>query len=143
MNPFLYFPKNTFSARFGKQIYTVEIVDYEVKDDSCFTAYANYSLIVKQGKSKWQVQHRFKDFEQLLLHCKELVTAETIAQLPILPPKTCYRRIDKEFLQLRIKQLNDFLDQLLTFLSKDRQCQSQIIEFLMLDPNLGNNLTES
>ena len=135
-NSILYFPRNAFSKRFGKQFFTFDISDFKVVgNDSCYDRHAVYRIIVRQGKSEWVVERRFREFDTLYQSFKFL--QNDISSMIGLPPKTCCRiTSDDAFLEERREKLSTFLDGLLKELSQRNLVKDErILQFLELDPN--------
>jgi hypothetical protein len=91
----LYFPKKEFSPRFGDTFFTFEIKGHEVQGSSeiCGGAYCIYTIEIARGKNRWEIKHRFSDFDKLQKMLQdELDFAE---ELPALPPKSCFRSVDE------------------------------------------------
>jgi hypothetical protein len=138
-NALLYFPKTTFSKRFGSQFFTMDITDYQVVNvSSCWDKHAEYVIQLKQGKSEWTIKRRFREFEKFLASIRSSHHDLPSDKIPALPPKTCFRVLDDEdFLIERKMQLYDFLDNFLRELSQKNLLKDQkVIEFLEIDPNL-------
>lgn len=91
----LYFPKKEFSPRFGDTFFTFDIKGHEIqgRSDVCGGAYCTYTIEIARGKRRWEVKHRFSDFDKL----QNMLRGEIdFAQdLPALPPKTCFRTVDE------------------------------------------------
>lgn len=93
----LYFPPKEFSPRYGDTFFTVEIQNHEIvgHPSACGGQYAIYSLEISQGKRKWIIKKRFREFDSLnqSLHSE----ISQIIQLPPLPPKTCFATVDQVY----------------------------------------------
>lgn len=134
----LYFPIKQYSARFGKQFFTMEVKDYRIQDgDACMASYAVYSISLQQEKFMWQIHRRFSDFDRLLHQLKQKYSD---IEFPELPPKTYFTVCtDAGFLDQRKRLLNEFSNQLLLTASKHRLFSDpKLLEFYGLDPNFSN-----
>jgi hypothetical protein len=135
----LYFPVKQYSARFGKQFFTMEIKDYRIQGgDACMSSHAVYTIKLQQEKFIWQIHRRFSEFDRLLVQLKQRYTD---VEFPVLPPKTYFNVCtDANFLEERKQKLHEFSNHLLLTASKHRLFSEQkLLEFYGLDPNFTNN----
>ena len=128
-----YFPKSTFSPRYGDEFFTCYIDDYHVEDNCCFGQHVVYTIRVLNGKKFWTVHRRFSSFHELgriFLQRKAISTN--------LPPKTLFypSTIDEAFIRKRKATLDlfldDFLRQVSLYVQKDIMCCSEVVAFLEL-----------
>ncbi|KAJ1433352.1 Phox homologous domain-containing protein [Ochromonadaceae sp. CCMP2298] len=129
----LYFPLKQFSSRFGENIFTINIGDYERMDSikSCAGSFVVYHIAVSRGKSSWIVRKRFSEFD---LFRSYLVSSypNVTQQFPPLPAKTLLSVAkDDAFLAERQEQLMSFMDNTL---------KSLHLEKLLEDPKLADFL---
>ena len=133
----LYFPPKQFSPRFGDNIFTAIIENYErVKvTDTCFgSPYIVYVIAISRGKSTWAVKRRFSEFEKLLQYLKEKYP-KTKQPFPALPPKTwCSAVNDDDFLSERENEMKTLLNEMLTTMHMEK---------LLLDDHLADFLEYS
>jgi hypothetical protein len=131
----VYFPPKQFSARFGDNFFSANIENFErVKPiDSCSSKYVVFVIIVSRGRSAWAVKRRFTDFEKLLVYMKEKFP-RTVQPFPALPPKTYLSVVnDDSFLEARLKELQTFLNEMLTTLHMEKiLLDDKVTEFLEL-----------
>src|SRR5690242_3137595 len=124
----LYFPKNQFSPRYGDQFYTIDLIGNDVeKDEGAFpfcvrgcSHHIEYKVLLKQGTESWTVKHRYNDFVELhkKLH-SEFANKPHSFPIPELPPKTYLRVLDDQsFIITRQKELESFLDKVLSMISQ-------------------------
>lgn len=129
----LYFPPKQFSPRFGNNIFTATLENFErVKPiDSCGSKYVVFVVLISRGRSAWAVKRRFSDFEKLLIFLKEKYRF-TAQPFPTLPPKTWTSVVnDDDFLQERAIELQTFLNELLTTMHMEKMLlDDKLTEFL-------------
>lgn len=91
----LYFPPKEYSPRYGNHFFTVLIKNYEIEGhpSACGGQYAVYILEISQGKRKWMIKKRFREFDSLNQSLQNELQQST--QLPSLPPKTCFTTLDQ------------------------------------------------
>ena len=92
----IYFTPDQFSARFGEQFFTAELID---RRTAAADAFVEYVVRCRCGRSAWTVAHRFREWAQL-----HRALARDGLKQP-LPPKTCLRRTDEPFLEGRSEAL--------------------------------------
>ena len=155
----LYFPKKHFSPRFGDKFFTYDLTDYRNDDTNdiycCGNQATFYSIMVSCGKDSWIVKRRYSEFVKLrvsiiqgilghniemnnnidrIVHKDSVVLDKT--DLPSLPPKTLLSIMnDDNALDQRKKELDVFLDKLLSYLSSNNLLQLKCLrQFLgMID----------
>ena len=151
----LYFPKKHFSSRFGDKFFTYDITDYyndDINNIYCCNNQATfYNIMISCGKDNWIVKRRYSDFvtlrisiiQSILQHNnilnnnidrivhKDSIVLDTI-DVPLLPPKTLLSIMnDDNALEQRKKELDAFLDKLLSYLSSNNLLQLKCLrEFL-------------
>lgn len=122
----LYFPLKQFSPRFGNNFFTFKIESYSLSKTAL--PFVQYTITMYLGKSVWTIERRFSHFVVLSKHLKDSYTVMK-KKGPSLPPKTCSRVTgDEKFLQERQKLLGDYLDELLSLLSKEKLLADQKVK---------------
>ena len=134
----LYFPPKQFSPRFGENIFTAVIDDYErVKPiDGCASKFVVYNIRISRGRSGWVVKRRFTDFAKLSEYFKEKYKS-TAQPFPTLPPKTWVSVVnDDQFLKERMNNLIIFLNEMLTTMHMEKiLLDDKLTEFLEFHNN--------
>jgi hypothetical protein len=156
----LYFPKKHFSSRFGEKFFTIDINECHNDDSNSYLCCNNqatyYNILISCGRDSWIVKRRYSEFVTLRLSIlqailsnnnsssnsidrminKDTVKINTI-DLPLLPPKTILSIInDENALEKRKKELDIFLDKLLSYLSSNNMIQLKCIrQFLGIIDN--------
>ena len=126
MTQLTYLGKN-FSARFGDNFFDVNINDAYVDGMRCCDYHAVFKVTVRRGKRSWDIKKRFSDFF--------LLRSTTAGHEEInFPPKTYFPCIETEFIEERRVLLQEYMDQLLTAMSRDNSIKSDsdIAGFLCL-----------
>ena len=114
----LYFPKNSFSPRFGEDFFTFEITSYQKEiNTSCYKPiYINYLMTIRIGKKTIHIKKRFSEFIEFHKYLLDFHKLNDL--LPVIPMKTCFNVLDdKVFLDNRKEKLYCFLDSILKLLS--------------------------
>ena len=140
--PLLYFPKTQFSPRFGNQFFTFELRTYvRINEASSFMNYCLphevifYEIFVSRGKETWTVNRRYNQFLTFLIDLKDQI--DDLPSDIVLPPKSFFNNLNKDFCDDRLKKLETFLDKCLVFISsRGIQIQDSIIitNFLKITP---------
>ena len=155
----LYFPRKHFSSRFGDKFFTIDINEYNNDDSNdyycCNNQATYYNILISCGKDSWIVKRRYSEFVNLRLSIirailsnnndtnsidrmvnKDTVILNTI-DLPLLPPKTILSIVnDDNALEKRKKELDSFLDKLLSYLSSHNMIQLKCLrQFLGIIDN--------
>jgi len=154
----LYFPKKHFSSRFGEKFFTFDINEYGNHESNnlfcCNNLVTYYSIVISCGKDSWVAKRRYSDFVTLRLSIIQAILSNnnsssnsidrninkdtvTLKDLPLLPPKTILSITnDDNALEQRKKELDIFLDKLLSFLSSNNMIQLKCIrQFLGIIDN--------
>ncbi|KAJ0395903.1 hypothetical protein P43SY_000409 [Pythium insidiosum] len=101
---FVYLPEKTWSTRYGPEYFTVAIVGVAVHDSGEF---AQYKLLIQNGKRHWTLLRRFCEFDTMLSRVRSKYGKR-------LPPLTyCCRDLNPEYLARRKLELQEFLHDLL------------------------------
>ena len=142
MDALIYFPSDKFSSRFGDKFFTTVIKGVRKEIACCTNSYAVYQLEIFQGRNSWIVEKRYSSFVTLALKLKSTLGASLLRELPNLPPKTWFRDLSDDFLNMRIILLSRYLDSLLQLLSKNWALASTAIKciFDFLDFNRKRNM---
>jgi len=130
----LYFPPKQFSPRFGDNIFTVNVNNFEREEAfQCGLAapIVYYLVVVSRGRNMYIVRRRFSEFEALLNYLKAKYPS-TKQAFPNLPPKTWISVSgDDAFLQKRCEALQACLnDILLTMHIEKLLTDEKLQEFL-------------
>jgi hypothetical protein len=141
MMELLYFPPKQFSPRYGDNVFTVNVENFErVKPiDSCASKFVVFVLVISRGRMSYTVKRRFSDFEKFLIYLNDKYPS-TKQPFPALPPKTWVSVVgDDAFLSERAKELQKCIDELLTTMHIEKiltdERLTQFLEF--------NNFTSS
>lgn len=120
----LYFPKSSFSSRFGDTFFTVAIKSFVTRKASKFLCSVGnvvfYEIEVKRGKAVWKVYRRYAEFAALYNNLeKEDLPSTTDTPLSF-PPKVIMNNWvhDSQFLKGRLENLEIALDKILTAASQ-------------------------
>ena len=130
----LYFPKKTFSHRFGEKFFTFEITKYTNDDINdylycCYSQATFYHILVSCGKDSWSIRKRYSDFVNLRGNIiQDISKSNSNSDIPILPPKTFISIINDETSLLQRKELlEQWLQTLLEYLSSNHLLQLKCI----------------
>lgn len=132
----VYFPKDTFSSRYGNNYFTFDIENIRIIDQGCcHERYAIYEIKVSNGNISWIIKRRFREFYELGYYYYR----SNILKIQ-LPVKSYFNSIyDDSFLESRKESLSNFLDDLLKQVSVSAIGKNidkfKIIKFLELDKN--------
>ena len=139
----LYFEKNAFSPRYGRNFFTFELKSSFLKTakDSCNCTEVDvvfYTFQLRRGTVDWILEKRFSDFERLqndLILFQKSCMELSGAQLPALPPKTWFRVLDDaEFIKQRGHNLFQLLEGYCKLLSHHKLVDGSPLEdFLELN----------
>lgn len=122
----LYFPKKTFSHRFGEKFFTFEITKYSNDDINdylycCYSQATFYHILISCGKDSWKVRKRYSDFVTLrgsIIQDISQKLSSITDSIPMLPPKTLISIINDENATIQRKEsLEKWLHTLLDILS--------------------------
>lgn len=125
----LYFPKGTFSRRFGDGFFTFEVPSSYciATKDPCWCQLVDvvyYKIAVRRGKTSWFVEKRFNDFCRLAEELAAYKTSQgalSSAALPALPAKTWFRvNNDPNFIEERRVALTSYLEEAARALSQQK-----------------------
>ena len=138
----LYFPRQSFSPRFGDHIFTVDITSHckaMVVDNNCYGCgcikreVILYKIIIKKGKKEWYIEKRFSEILSLL---NKLKLTPKFHELNVIPTKTWFNMMDDDtFLNQREDNLLLCLDAALKDLSSQGSkalMTSEIMKFLLI-----------
>jgi hypothetical protein len=120
----LYFPKSSFSSRFGDTFFTVAIKTFVTRKASKFLCYIGnvifYEIEVKRGKAVWKVYRRYAEFAALYNNLEKDDLPSTVDAPLSFPPKTLMNNLidDPQFLKSRSENLEIALDKILTAASQ-------------------------
>ena len=122
----IYFTPDQFSARFGEQFFTAELID---RRTAAADAFVEYVVRCRCGRGAWTVAHRFREWAQL-----HRALARDGLKQP-LPPKTCLRRTDEPFLEGRSEALATYLAEVCEFYNRSERdaARAAVRAFLLLD----------
>mmetsp|Transcript_58511 Transcript_58511/g.85586 ORF Transcript_58511/g.85586 Transcript_58511/m.85586 type:complete len:168 (-) Transcript_58511:85-588(-) len=117
-----YFDISAFSPRYGREFFTVQVIDWSIIEET--EKYVQFNILVQVGPDQWMVRRRFREFDNLWNEvrkvcpsaCKATRNSRNGQEKAIrLPPKTLFfPRFDHTFLNERRVQLAKFLHQLLS-----------------------------
>lgn len=120
----LYFPKSSFSPRFGETFFTIAISSFVKRKAQKFICYIGdvvfYEIEVKRGKTVWKVYRRYAEFAALY-NSLEKEDLPTTADSPLsFPPKILLNNLvyDPLFIKSRSEELEIVLDKILTAASQ-------------------------
>lgn len=133
-------PKKLYEEKqSGPQVFTMEMKDYSIKDDStCFlNAYVIYKMVFQRGNVQWTEFHRYSEFDALHAFLVEKYQHKTNESFPDLPPKSIFKGTAENFLESRRILLGKYINILLSLATKyDFLMDDRLLDFFGIDPHI-------